>query len=793
MLADVKYSLRSLLRSPTFSLIAVLSLGLGIGGNTAIFSLVNAVILRSLPVLDPGGLVLLTLDTPDRFAADFVAYDVYRQIRQKSGFFAGYAAFITPPMALSESGGPESLKGQRVSENFFQTLGVRAIRGRVFGREDERSAVCVISYGLWRRRFGGDASIVGRKIRVDDQPLTIVGVTPDGFTGLLQGADADISVPLLAPGTSAPKFVLTFGRLKPGVTSAHARPALDALYQRLSAQPGRARVVLLPGRQGYASLRAKYGRPLLLLIAVAGLVLLIACANLTNLLMARATGRAKESAVRLALGAGRGRLIRQLLTENVLLTIGGAALGVALAYWVDHALLALAPTPIDGGALPVDVSPDWRVLLFTLAVAALVTLLSGVVPALQASRAEMGPALKGGSGLIAPGRFSFTNAMVALQVALSLVLLIGSGLFLRSLYNLKSVDPGLDPVRLVVVTINPAPGAKDVFIQAVADRLVERVRAMPGVIAASAGLISPLSGEFAQFGISVPGYQLLPGESTGIDANFVGPDYFKTLATPLLAGRFFTEQDGVARKVAIVNEKAARHFWPGENPIGKHVVMAPKSPKATDCEIVGVVKNVKTESLREDAPPAVYMPYRQNPLPRVTLHVRVAGNPSAMIGALTREIHNVEPSMLISNPSTMAAQIDRTLALDRLMTTLTTLFGLLAVVLASVGLYGVMAYTVAARTREIGIRMALGADRARLLRLVLGRSAAIAAVGVVLGVPAALFASRAIASFLFGLTATDTWTYLSVAALLFAIALAATWIPARRAALVDPMVALRYE
>jgi predicted permease len=742
---------------------------------------------------DPDRLVLFTLDTPDRHGDELIPRGMYRQINEKSDFFDGFAAFVTPLMSLSTSAGTEPVNGELVSGNFFQTLRVNAIPGRVISAEDERSSVCVIGYDFWQRRFAGNPAVIGRTIKINDQPLTIIGVTPKGFTGLVQVTSIDVSVPLLAPGMSTNISQHAFGRLKPGVTAAQAQPALDALYHQVNTRPNRARVVLQPGRQGYPSLRAEYGRPLGLLIAVTALVLLIACANLINLLLARATGRAKESAVRLALGAGRAWLIRQMLTENLILTFGGAILGVALAYWVDRALLALAPTPMAGGTLPIDVNPDWRVFLFTLAIAALVTLLSGIAPAIQASRAEMGPALKGGTGLIAPGRFSFTNTMVALQVALSLVLLIGSGLFLRSLYNLKSVDPGLDPERLVVLTINPAQSAKDAEIQAVADRAVQRARSLPGVVAVSPALISPLSGEFAQFGIKVPGYQLQPGEAPAIDANFVGPEYFKTLATPLLSGRYFTEQDGVARKVAIVNEKAARQFWPNESPIGKHIGMTAASPNPTDCEVVGVVKNVKTESLREDAPPAVYMPYRQNPLPRVTLHVRVEGDPAPMIGALTREIHNIDPNWLISDPGTMAAQIDRTLALDRLMTTLPTLFGLLAVVLAAVGLYGVMAYSVAARTHEIGIRMALGADRARLLRLVLGRSASIAAVGILAGTPAALWASRAVGSFLFGLTATDAKTYLTVAALLFAVALAATWIPARRASRVDPMVALRWE
>jgi predicted permease len=587
----------------------------------------------------------------------------------------------------------------------------------------------------------------------------------------------------------------TFGRLKPGVGVAQAQASLDVLYHQLAPPPRTGKlsdlkVELQPGGQGFSRLRRQYGRSLLMLMVVAGLVLLIACANITNLLMARASGRAKEIAVRLTLGAGRARLVCQLLTESTLLTIIGAALGIALAYWVDHALLALAPQQFGGGASIVDVNPDWRVLLFTLGVAILVSALSGIAPAIQSTPRSLGPALKGEVGVRSPGRVSYTNALVVVQIAVSLVLLIGAGLFLRSLRNLKSVDPGLNPERLVVLTIDSGgAGYSRVASQKLFESLVERARNLPGVVAASPGLISPLSGGFALVPIHVPGYQPKPDEDDRIDANWIGTDYFKVLGTPLVAGRVFTEQDGVSNKVAIVNEKTARHFWPHENPIGKHFT----SGRNEDWEILGVVKDVKSESLREDPQPTVYLPFRQNRRPHITLHVRVAGPTTPVIAALMREIHALDPNLPAVDVTTMAAQLNRTIALDRLMAALTALFGLLAVVLAAVGLYGVMAFAVSARTREIGIRMALGAGQARVLTQVMRESAALTSIGIALGVPGALWASRGIGSFLYGLSATDPWTYVALAVVLAIIALGAAWIPARRAAQMDPMVALRYE
>ena len=801
MASGMRYVLRGFQRSPSFACVAILSIALGIGANTAIFSLVNAVLFRTLPVHDPDRLVIFGLNRVDSFGFNPISRALYRKMAEQNTVLAGFAGVTFPPITLSNAGVAERLTGLLVSGNFFETLGVHAWIGRLLTPEDDRIAdspsVCVIGYGLWQRRFGRDPSVIGRRIQINGRPFTVIGVTPQAFIGLSQGSELDISIPLKAAGMSAfAEFpLLTFGRLKPGVSAAQAQTSLDVLYHQLETHPyvgklSELHVVLQPGSQGLSRLRKQYARPLLLLMVVVGLVLLIACANVTNLLMARASVRAKEIAVRLALGAGRIRLIRQLLAESTLISISGALLGIGLAYAVDHTLLALAPRQPGGDAPAIDVNPDWRVLLFTLVIAILVSFVSGIAPALQSTRSNLTLGLKGEAGVRAPGRFSFASALVVGQVALSLVLLIGAGLFLRSLRNLKSVDPGLDPARLIVLTIDAgSAGYSQAASQGFFDRLVERARRLPGVVAASPGFISPLSGDFAITGISVPGYQPRPGEPDSIAVNWIGTDYFKTLGTPLVAGRGFTEQDGRSNQAAIVNANASSHFWPHESPIGKHFILS----GGDDREVVGIVGNVKSESLRQDAEPTVYVPFRQNRRPHMTLHVRVAGETTPVIQALIRESRALDPNLPIFNPTTMAVQLNRTIALDRLMAMLTALFALLAVVLASVGLYGVMAFAVGARTREIGIRVALGASQGRVLGLVMAESATLTSIGIALGVPAALSASRAVSSSLYGLSANDPLTYAFLVMALAGIALGAAWIPARRAARVDPMAALRYE
>lgn len=800
-LADLRFAGRSLCKSPGFTITVVTLLALGIGANTAIFSLMNAVLIRTLPVPEPNRLVLFAVDKSNGSSQYMIPQTVYRQLHDMNSVLEGFAAATFPPITLSGDGIAERVNGMLVSGTFFETLGVVAVLGRVLAPDDDRMpvspAVCVISYGLWQRRFGEDPDVIGRKVQVNAHPFTVIGVTPKEFLGLSEDSRLDISIPLRAAGMSDyfSYPVRTFGRLKQDVSSSQAQASLDILYRQIapesrSGKPSDLKVVLRQGGQGFSGLRRQYEKPLLILMVMVGLVLLTACANVTNLLLARTSSRAKEIAIRRAVGASRMRLAGQPLAENTLLTICGAALGIALAHWTANALLALAPRQIGGGELILDVSPDWRVLLFTLAVAMLVSILCGIAPALQSARVDPGPALQGASGLRAPGRLSFNKTLVVLQVALSLMLLIGAGLFLRSLHNLESVDLGLNPEHLVVLTFDPGTsGYSGTASNQLAERLVERASSIPGVVAASPGFVSPLSGGFALTHVSVPGYR--PAEPDSFDVNWIGADYFKVLGTPVLAGRAFTQQDGLTNRVAIVNEKAARHFWRDESPIGKHAVIG--WDHGDDHEIVGVVKDVKSESLRKDAGAAVFLPFPQNTRAHFVLHVRVAGGTEPMISALLREVRAIAPDVPAFEATTMTAQVGRTMMLDRLMAVLTVLYGLLSVVVAAVGLYSVMAFAVVTRKREIGIRMALGADYSQVLGQVVGEGVALIAIGLALGVPSALWASRFAASFFYGLSATDPVTYIVLALVLAGIALSATWMPARRAAKVDPMVALRYE
>jgi predicted permease len=793
--ASLRFAARSLLRTPIFSITVIALLALGIGANTAIFSLVREILLRSLPVRQPDRLVLFGLE--NRPYA-MIPRAVYRNIRDHNVVLENFAAITFPPISIGGgevggarigSGSVERLNGLLVSGNFFETLGVRPLLGRAITPADDHSAVCVLGYGLWRRRFAGDPAIVGKTIPVSGRPFTVIGITPKDFFGLSENSELQISIPLDSPEMRQfDEFpVEGIGRLRSGITLRQAQASLDPLYRRLTRT--NVKVQLQPGNQGLSRLRRQYERPLLLLMAVAGLVLAIASANVANLLMARGAKRAKEIAIRVALGAGRARLVRDLLAESLLLSLCGALSGVAVAWLAQRALLALAPKPSLGSPINLNISPDWIVLAFALCVAVTVSVLCGIAPAIRFACSAPAPVLKGSAGIRAPGRLSLANALVIAQIALSLVLLIGAGLFLKSLRNLRLANTGLNPDGLLVMTLDSGyemPGIQSFFAE-----VVSAARRIPGVISASPAFISPLSGGFAITHFSVPGYLPWPGEPDSININWVGTDYFRTIGATLLAGREFNGQDGPARNVAIVNEKAVRQFWAGRNPIGKRALLGWDALDAY--AIVGVVKDVRNESVREDAKPSVYVPFSHNHRAHMTLHVRAAGPAGPVFSALVREVNALNPGMPTFDVMTTAAQIDNALALDRMLALLTTLFGILAGVVAITGLYGIMAFTVAANRRDIGIRMALGASRSNVLRQVLMESASLVWIGIALGIPAALWAGRFAASFLYGLSASDPITYAVFSLFLSAVALVAAWIPARRAATVDPMVVLRYE
>ena len=796
MLSDLRYALRRLRRSPAFTLVAVFSIALGIGANTAIFTLFNAVLLRTLPVPQPERLAMLIVRSSDGLGYGAISNWRYQRLRDRNTSFSGFAAVtLFSTVVVAAGGGTERLQGEAVSGNYFEVLGVHAVIGRLLTPKDDltpgANPVCVISDALWQRMFGRDPHVAGRAIRLQNREFTILGVEPPSLAHVRTGVAVDVRVPLTMTGAFSrlridDVSVQPIGRLKPGISVRRAQEELTALYRQTDEEhPAnrfqRSPVVLIePGARGFTGLIRDFDRPLQLLMVVAGLVLLIACANVANLTMARASARRPEIAVRLALGASRWRIVRQLLTESTLLSICGASAGVILARWADDALIALAPRTGFGTALIVDAPLDWQVLAFTLGVSIVAVVLFGFAPAVQSIRPKSS----------APQRLSLPKIMVVAQIGLSLVLAIGAGLFLRSLRNLKAIDPGFDPEHLVMMSVDPASaGYADAASWNFLDAVVERTRAVPGVVAASLARISPLGGAAGVTNFDVPEYHAAPDENPVVWMNGVGPDYFKTLGTPLIAGRDFNDQDGRGgQKTVIINQKTATHFWPHENPLGRHVTIG-----ASDFEIVGIVKDAKYASLRQAAPETAYTALRSYEPLSFTLHVRVAGPTAPVIAALLGEIRALDRNVPVYNVTTMDAQLDNSIALDRLMAALTALFGSLAVVLAAVGLYGVMAYAVEARTREIGIRMAIGADRARVVRHVMSESALLAVIGIGFGFAGALWASRAAASFLYGLSATDPLTYTALAISLGAVAMAAAWIPARRASRVDPMIALRHD
>ncbi|HYO63020.1 MAG TPA: ABC transporter permease [Pyrinomonadaceae bacterium] len=834
LMQDLRYGLRMLVRKPGFTAVAVATLALGIGANTAVFSLVNATLLRRLPVADPEGLVYVFSGQPNS-PYSTASYPDYAELRDRSEVFAGGLA-ARGGISASLGGGEQTelVVGQIVSGNFFEVLGVRAAVGRTITPADDQTPgahpVAVISHGLWQKRFGGDRAIVGREIKVNGHAFTIVGVLPAEFRSLEAGRTDDLYVPMMMQAVARPprggysgemnpdllgvrgnRWLWLVGRLKEGVTKEQAQGALAPITQQqaeLYPDTNRGRIATLtrvadgdPQERG--SLLSVAG----LLASVVGIVLLIACANVANLMLVRASARRKEIAVRLALGAGRGRLIRQLLTESLLLSVLGGAAGLALGWWAVDLLRAAPPPP---GVLPVslDFSLDGRVLLFTLGVSVVTGLVFGLAPALQASRPDLIPTLKNDSQ--SPGerrhrRLSLRNALVVTQVALSLVLLVGAGLFVRSLWRAQAIETGFDDERLLTAPLNinllryTRAQGREFYRQA-----VERVEGLPGVESATVARIVPLSGGSSVRGLMIEGRESagddFRGEGAGgagagltsVSVSVVGPEYLQTVGVPLLKGRGFEEtdrEDGPA--VVIVNETfAARHFG-GEEALGKRLsVNGPQGPWR---EVVGVARDSKYLTLGEAPTPFAYLPLAQNHETGMTLIVRAQGDPSNLAPAVRQAVGALDPNLPVTNVRPVTEMIGNSLYAARMGATLIGVFGLLALTLAGVGLYGVMSYGVAQRTREIGIRMALGAQGRDVLRLVLREGMLLASLGAVLGLAGAAAASRLLGSFLYGVGTTDAASFVAPAVVLALVALVANLIPARRATRVDPMIALRYE
>src|SRR5690348_1667862 len=809
---DVRYGVRQLRRNPGFTFVAIITLALGIGANTAVFSVIDAVILKLLPVGNPRQLVFA--QCPDVHGGNYAfSYPTYVYLRDHNNVFSGTFAFSElERLDVTIDGRPELTSGQIVSGNYYSTLGVNAVLGRTIKPNDDKtpgeSAVAVISYAYWKRRFGLSRDVVGKAITVDGIPFTIIGVAPPQFFGLMVGGDPDITVPMMMQaqvmaGVSLLNDKSTWwldvvgGRLKPGVSEAQARANLDLLFQQTlgSKNKGELRIELAPGDRGIAFLRDRLSQPLLILMAAVGLVLLIACANVANLLLARATARQKEIGVRLALGAGRLRLIRQLLTESLLLAAIGGGLGLLLAYWGSQFLLIL----ISSGPFPISIHLhlDAAMLEFAASVPLLTGVLFGVPPAFRATRVDLTPQLKTSSrGAVTRRRsFGLGRTLVISQVALSLLLLIGAALFLRTLWNLKNLYPGFNPDDMLLFSMEPTLlGYKGARLENFYKGVLERVEGVPGVRTASMSRCSEFTPCRAGRNVSLPGYIPRDDEDASVQMNVVGPRFFETLGMPLLLGRDFTSQDSQsAPRVAVINETMARHYFGASNPLGQRFSLSGTSGQI---EIVGVVRDAKYHSLRELTPRMVFLPFLQVPpssLERMTYEVRAAGNPTSVIAAIRQVVRSMDKDLPLYGVNTVSEQVNESLMPERLIATLSALFGILALVLACIGLYGIIAYSVSRRTHEIGIRMALGAEKRDVLGMVVGQGLRLTLIGVAIGIAGAVALTRFLSTLLYGVKPTDPLTFAAVSLILIAVALAACYIPARRAAKVDPMVALRYE
>jgi predicted permease len=844
---DFRFNLRMLRKSPGFTAIAVITLALGIGANTAIFSVLESVLLRSLPVHHPQELVLLT--DPDQHGENFgsqngsrsqLAYSEFQYLRDHNEVFSGMFAADSSLPELEVSLGDSAVGGddkqqariKLVSGAYFSTLGLQPAAGRFFGTEVERargdSPVAVVSYPFWKQRYNLNPSILRKSIKVHDTSFEVIGVAPPGFFGETVGELPDVWVPMMMqdavyPGmdylSPSPQGVLNeyewlqvLGRLKPGISLAQANAAMNVQFTRaLTAAAGNRMteeqrkgnfdqyLELQPGGRGVSTLRSGFGQPLQFLMALVALVLAIACANVANLLLARGAARQKEFAMRLAVGAGRKRLIRQLLTESLLLAMLGAAAGVLLANWADRLLLRMVSSR-GAASIPLDIHPDLRVLAFTLGVTVLTAILFGLIPSLLLTRLDLSPVLKSTSQNIKSdsrgSRLPAGKVLVVAQVAVSLILLVTAGMFVHSLAKLSEVNLGYSRENFILFRVNAAAtGLKGPARLSLYQNLLDRIAALPGVRTVAVSGNGLFLNEESGDPVWVEGYTAKPGETMNTRMDHVGPRYFSTVGIPILMGREIDAQDrATGLRAAVINQSFARRFFPNTNPIGKRVRDTyPGNP--ADAEIVGVVADARYNSLREKSVERLYVPlfnpmWEQN---RPAFEVRTFADPSSVSDSIRKTVQAANSSIPPIEIRTMSGLVDDSLETDRFVKQLSEAFGILAIVLAAIGLYGVMAYTVARRTREIGIRMALGAQAARIRWNVLRETMLLVLIGVPIGIPIALLGVYLVRRMLFGLSFADPLA-LSLATLLLLVAAALAGIlPARRASQVDPMIALRYE
>ena len=804
---DLVYALRTLRRSPGFSFIAVLSLAFGIGANAAIFSLVSSVMLRALPVHEPDRLVQITRPLNGRPGqVSFVLFESIRDnVKSISGAFAQQSVMLT----VAVDGNEEPVAADCISGSYFQVLGIQPAAGRLLGPSDDvrspSSPATVISDRYWQRRFGGSPAAIGTPVTIRDRLFTIVGVTPPSFSGARVGSPPDFMLPLemmiddlqRQPGFNS---LTLLARLKPGATVEQAQAEAQALYRPiLEAQAAEApaarerdailrqRMIAFHAPDGFNPIRDNIREPLLILMGAVGLILLLACVNVSGLLLARAAARQREISIRLAIGAGRGRLVRQFLTESLVLAALGGAAGLALAGSVSERLLDLF---LNGSPVDLSVAPDRRVIVFTAVVSLTACIAAGLVPALQAFRVTINPALK---EVRAHGHGRLGKSLVVAQLAISMVLVVGATLFIGTLVELYTVDRGFDSDGLMVVQVRSGRPFSEDRVRTVASDLLEGIKMLPGVRVASAGQHLPVGGGLWDRNVRIDGHSSQTGEPEKVAFNVIAPDYFSTLGTPLIAGREFNVRDtATAPPVTIVNESFARSFFGAEAAIGRRVTSV-----GISYEIVGIVRDAKYQDLREAAMKTMYVAWMQRDNEQPTRYSYVArvtgGDPLRLSSAVERVVRGVDPSLRLAPVSTYSTIIDRSIPAERLMAAVGGLMGLLALILAGVGLFGVLAFQVARRTNELGVRTVLGASRWSMMQLVFRDVVWMVVPGIAIGGSVALMLTGLSRGLLFGLTPTEPGVFLLAASILGAAALVAGWVPARRASSVDPLSALRHE
>ena len=833
LLQDVRYGIRMLAKSPGFTAVAVLTLALGIGANTAIFTLVNALLLKTLPVKAPHALVVVGDPSQVYFrwsgtpSTDVFSYPLYKEFRDKNNVFIGLAAAgfedgIAVDGGAAGDTSDQAVNGRLVSGNYFSVLGVDAAGGRVLTESDDSESnanpVVVLSYAYWKRRFASSAEILNKAIRLNGSPFTVVGIAQEKFHGDVTGDDIAVFLPISAQpaimrsasmrDNPRKSWLSLIGRLRSGVGVPQAKADVNFIFRQAlqgaygaSIRPNdrqeiaNAQINVSAAATGLSALRREYRTPLLLLMAIVGLVLMIACVNVANLLLARATMRTKEIAMRLALGASSPRLLRQLLTESGLLAILGGVLGALLSFWAVRLLLTMFGS--DSESLPL--SPDFRLLAFALAVCFLTALLFGVVPAVQALKVQVTPTLKQNAGAAERrSGFGWGKGLVAAQVALSVLVLFSASLLVRSLQKLLGQDFGYNSNRMVVARVEgESVGYHGERIKQLALQLADRLSTIPGVRGATYSQNGLFSGGESSFTIKVQGFESASIDERSARAETVGAEYFPVLGTSIVAGRGIGAQDtSASTRVAVVNTAFVKHFFHDQNPIGRQFEIDDPDHKGKPMTVIGVSREIKdrSEFLREAGPPRFYTAYQQEEDPRhVVLELNVSGDPNAIFPAVRAQVKDLDGKLPLSSIYTVRYLIEKSLGSDIALTRLSGFFAALALLLACIGLYGVMSYTVAGRTREMGVRLALGAQKLDVLQLVLREGMLLVAMGLLIGTPLSIASSRALSSYLFGLKGADPLSLAAVIVTLGTVAAAAAFVPARRATKVDPIVALRYE